>query len=81
MKGPLQVDTPRLMLMQPRISDADEMFKRYASDPEVTRYLGWRRHHTIADTQAFLTFSASEWERWPAGPYVIRSRADGRFSI
>jgi RimJ/RimL family protein N-acetyltransferase len=32
----------------------------------------------MADTHAFLEFSAQEWERWPAGPYMIRSRADGR---
>ena len=44
----------------------------------MTRFLGWPRHHSIADTQAFLTFSASEWKRWPAGPYLIRSRADRR---
>lgn len=78
MKGSPHVDTPRLMLMQPHMSDAAEMFERYASDPEVTRYLGWRRHQTIADTQVFLTFSALEWKRWPAGPYLIRSRADAR---
>jgi RimJ/RimL family protein N-acetyltransferase len=25
-----------------------------------------------------LSFSASEWGRWPAGPYLIRARSDGR---
>jgi ribosomal-protein-alanine N-acetyltransferase len=78
MKAPSQVETPRLTLLQPRSNDAAEVFERYASDPEVTRFLGWPRHHSVAETQAFLTFSTSEWERWPAGPYLIRSRADGR---
>lgn len=78
MKGPSQVDTARLTLVPPRTSDAAEIFECYASDPEVTRFLGWPRHRSVADTQAFLTFSASEWDRWPAGPYLIRSRADGR---
>jgi ribosomal-protein-alanine N-acetyltransferase len=54
------------------------MFERYASDPDVTRLLGWPRHQSIADTKAFLTFSAQEWERWPAGPYLIWSRRDGQ---
>lgn len=53
------------------------MFDRYASDPRVTRYLGWPTHRTIADTETFLTFCASEWERWPAGPFLIESRANG----
>jgi hypothetical protein len=34
----------------------------------------------MADTVAFLTFSASEWERWPAGPYLIRRRTDGQLA-
>jgi [ribosomal protein S5]-alanine N-acetyltransferase len=53
------------------------IFQRYASDVDVTRFLGWPRHQSIADTQAFLAFSAMEWERWPAGPYLIWSRANG----
>ena len=33
-------------------------------------------HRSIEDTKAFLAFSDSEWERWPAGPYLIFSRTD-----
>lgn len=43
----------------------------------MTRYLGWPTHRTIHDTREFLTFCAAEWERWPAGPLLIESRADG----
>ena len=78
MKAPREIITARLLLVEPTLDDADEVFERYASDREVTRFLGWPRHHSIADTQAFLTFSASEWKGWPAGPYLIRSRADRR---
>jgi RimJ/RimL family protein N-acetyltransferase len=58
--------------------DAAPIFERYASSPEVTQYLGWPRHRSLADTQAFLNFSAEQWQRWPAGPYVIRLRSDGQ---
>ena len=78
MKAPSKIETERLTLLQPGASDAAEVFERYAGDPEVTRFLGWPRHHSIADTEAFLAFSALEWERWPAGPYLIRSRDSGR---
>jgi ribosomal-protein-alanine N-acetyltransferase len=77
-KAPAQIETARLLLLQPRLADAASIFERYSSDPEVTRFLGWPRHESVTDTQAFLRFSAEEWERWPAGPYVIRSRSDGR---
>ena len=58
--------------------DAPAIFERYAADAEVTRFLGWPRHRSVDDTEAFLRFCAQEWERWPAGPYLIFSRADGQ---
>ena len=78
MKAPGQIATTRLILREPKMSDAVAMFERYASDPEVTRFLGWPRHRSLRDTETFLQFSAQEWERWPAGPYLIISRTDGR---
>jgi ribosomal-protein-alanine N-acetyltransferase len=78
MKAPSQLATARLVSSAPVAADADAVFERYASDPEVTRYLGWPRHQTVADTQGFLAFSATQWEQEPAGPYLIRARADGR---
>ena len=40
--------------------------------------MGWPSHRRIHDTEAFLQFSADEWARWPAGPYLILSRPDAR---
>lgn len=77
-KAPAHIETARLVLTPPQASDAASIFERYASDPDVTRFLGWPRHAVVADTHAFLQFSAAEWERGPAGPYLIRSRGDGR---
>jgi ribosomal-protein-alanine N-acetyltransferase len=76
-KAPTQIETARLILIKPQPSDATSIFERYSSDPDVTRFLSWPRHQSIADTEAFLRFSAQEWERWPAGPYLVRSR-DGQ---
>jgi RimJ/RimL family protein N-acetyltransferase len=53
------------------------IFSRFAADAEVTRFVGWPRHTGISDTDSFLKFSSSEWTRWPAGPLLIESRADG----
>lgn len=55
----------------PEAGDARAIFDRYAADRKVCRYVGWPRHETVADTKAFLDFSAAEWERWPAGPFLI----------
>jgi len=70
--------TDRLFLRRPTAADAQAMFERYAGDPEVTRYLGWFTHQSVVDTEAFLAFSDAEWERWPAGPFLVFLRSDGR---
>ena len=72
-----EIVTARLLLRPPSRDDALAIFERYASDPEVTRCLAWPRHQSIQETHAFLDFSTDEWERWPAGPYLIESRQSG----
>jgi RimJ/RimL family protein N-acetyltransferase len=72
-----RIVTPRLVLRRPSAADAEAVFARYASDAEVTRFVGWPRHGSVEATLTFLDFSASEWERWPAGPYLIERRDDG----
>lgn len=81
-KAPEQIETERLLLRRPRQTDAQAIFARYASDPEVTRYLSWPTHRSVADTLAFLALSDDEWHRWPAGPYLVLSREnDGESAL
>jgi RimJ/RimL family protein N-acetyltransferase len=77
--APETIVTPRLRLTRPREADACAIFERYASDAEVTRFLGWPRHQTSADTREFIGFSDAEWARWPAGPYLAWF-SDGRLA-
>ena len=72
------IETARLRLRRPLMSDAEAIFRAYASDPEVTRYLSWPTHRTLNDTRAFLAWSDGQWERNPAGPYLVLARTDGR---
>jgi len=73
-----RIETARLVLRKPRVSDAEAVFSRYSGDPEVTRFLGWPRHQSLDETRAFLEFSDGEWRRWPVGPYLIESRENGQ---
>ncbi|HEX6811257.1 MAG TPA: GNAT family N-acetyltransferase [Planctomycetota bacterium] len=72
-----QLESPRLLLRRPRAADADAIFKRYAADAEVTRYLGWKKHGSVDDTRAFLASSDAEWEKWPSGPMLVFAREGG----
>ncbi|HUL45141.1 MAG TPA: GNAT family N-acetyltransferase [Bacteroidota bacterium] len=64
--------TERLILHRPRAEDAEEIFRGYASDPDVTRYVCFPTHKTHDDAKAFLTKSDAAWNEWPAGPFLIR---------
>jgi RimJ/RimL family protein N-acetyltransferase len=77
MKAPERIETSRLILRRPQASDARAIFTRYASDPEVTRYVAWPRHTSIAETQEFLEFSDAGWNTSPSGAYLVESRANG----
>ena len=75
--APHRVETARLVMSPPTATDAQAIFDRYASDPDVTRFMSFPRHESLASTKTFLDFSAQEWQRASAGPYLIWSRADG----
>lgn len=71
MKAPERIETERLVLRRPRGADAAAIFGRYACAEEVTRYLAWPRHRSVAETEAYLAHCDEEWRRWPAGGYLI----------
>ncbi|MGB8261879.1 MAG: GNAT family N-acetyltransferase [Terracidiphilus sp.] len=77
MRAPETIETARLLLRRPQPSDAEGIFRRYASDPAVTRFLSWPTHRGVEETRAYLAWSDRQWEDWPAGPYLILAR-DGR---
>jgi RimJ/RimL family protein N-acetyltransferase len=57
---------PRVMLRAPRLDDADVLFERIASDPEVTRYLSWSPHPDVAETRRVITelFNVGDEKTW-----------------
>jgi [ribosomal protein S5]-alanine N-acetyltransferase len=47
--------TPRLKLRPIALSDAESIFNTYAQDPEVTRFVVWRRHQKREDAELFVS--------------------------
>jgi ribosomal-protein-alanine N-acetyltransferase len=69
------IETGRLVLRRPLSSDAPAIFSRYASDPEVTRYMAWPTHTSVSDASTFVRFCDDLWARWPrAGPLLVFAR-------
>ncbi len=73
-KAPESLASSRLLYRRPCPADAGEIFSRYASDPAITRFMGFPTHQSLKDTRDFLSTCDADWERWPAGAYLVRSR-------
>jgi [ribosomal protein S5]-alanine N-acetyltransferase len=71
---PPTIQTERLVLRPPRLEDAPAMFAAWTQDAEVTRYLTWRPHSAVTDTEAFLAEAIAAWSGDTRVPYVIASR-------
>jgi [ribosomal protein S5]-alanine N-acetyltransferase len=77
MKMPEQLETVRLVLRKPRLSDAHAIFEGWAQDKEVTRYLTWRPHERIEQTQEFVQSCIRAWEGETRFPYMITLKRSG----
>ena len=62
-KGTQTIETERLILRQARIQDAEPMFRNWANDPEVTKFLTWPPHGNIEITKKLLTSWIESYER------------------
>ncbi len=75
-RPPDSFETSRLRLRSPQMEDAPSIYSRYASDPEVTRYLPWRPHRDLGETQTFLSLLLDSVGKGGTCAWVIESRKD-----
>lgn len=57
--GTRKIETERLILRQFSIMDAEDMYRNWASDPEVTQFLTWPTHTSVSVTQRVI----DEWQQ------------------
>lgn len=53
-QGTIKIETNRLILRKFKIEDADIMYRNWASDDEVTKYLTWPTHKNVNETRSVL---------------------------
>ena len=56
-KGTVRIETDRLILRRHRTEDAEAMFKNWATDEKVTKFLSWQPYKCVEDVKTKL----SEW--------------------
>jgi RimJ/RimL family protein N-acetyltransferase len=54
MVWPERIETERLLLRWTQVSDAEEIFARYATDQKVLRYLTWTPHQSVEETREWI---------------------------
>ena len=60
-KGTKIIETKRLILRPFRSSAAEFMFRNWASDPEVTKFLTWNAHRSISDSEAVINMWVAQY--------------------
>jgi RimJ/RimL family protein N-acetyltransferase len=69
--------TRRLVVRPPIPDDADAIYRGYATDPEVTRWVIWTPHASIDETHAFVATFIAAGRQEQSYPWVITLAHDG----
>ena len=67
--GTQRIETDRLVLRRFSINDAESMYRNWASDPEVTKYLTWPAHASTGISKKVLenwtlSYSQKNYYQW-----------------
>lgn len=72
-----ELETERLLLRRIRREDAQRIYDCWASDPEVTRYLTWQPHASVAVTEAIVARWLADYGKPDTYRYGIELRETG----
>lgn len=72
-KGTQTIETARLILRRAVRDDAEPMFRNWASDPEVTKFLTWPPHGSVEVTEQVLKswvdgYAKNDFYQWAIVP-------------
>lgn len=61
--GTQTIETNRLILRKYKDEDAEYLYKNWASDDEVTKYLMWQTHKDVSVSKEWIEFLKSNYDR------------------
>lgn len=74
---PSSIETSRLALRAPHLSDTEEIFASYTQDADVARYMVWQPHASVETTRDFIAGCVTQWNAGLAFPYIITLKSSG----
>ena len=66
------LETERLILRKVTWDDIEDIHA-YSSNEEVTKYVTWETHKTLADTKEFIEFAFTQYENKHIAPWGIQN--------
>ena len=76
-RPPERIETARLVLRVPRPEDAPVMFRRWASDAEVTRFLSWLPHTELRQSELHIERVRGWWVGDESFVWFLETRSGG----
>ncbi len=80
-RGTQKIETERLILRRFCVEDAQAMYDRWASDPEVTRFLTWPAHADVGVTRQLLSIWTDEYEKPDHYQWAITVKAQDALPV
>lgn len=75
--GTKTIETERLILRRFTPEDADAMYRNWAGDPEVTKYMTWPTHRSVEDTKTVLADWIAAYDRPEKYEWCITRKETG----
>lgn len=73
--GTKYIETERLNLRRFEVRDAEDMYRNWASDPEVAKYVTWPVHESVENTRQLLRLWENDYTetvyRWAIVPKTL----------
>jgi len=79
--GTRKLETDRLILRRFTLSDAEAMFRNWASDPLVTKYLMWPPHKDVSVSREVLKDWTGQYEENSFYQWAIVKKSEGPLPI
>jgi len=72
------IHTARLALQKINLYDAADVYKNWACDPLVTKYLPWRPHRSVSDTYRYIKSCIAGWKNQTEFTWLIIEKKTGK---